>query len=145
MKIKYTLDAGAYDPEKAHYDDAGFDLKLPDTYKGGVTVFAGGYAEINLGVHMQIPHGYVGMLKSKSGLNVKHQLRGEGVIDAGYIGPIVAKIYNDSQEKADYYKFKPGEKVIQIVIIPIPDVEMKRVLTLDDTERMLGGFGSTGK
>lgn len=138
IEVKMILDPGAYEPEKAYYDDAGFDLRTPHN----VVVPPRGSAVVDTGVHLQIPHGYVGMLKSKSGLNVKSGIRGEGVVDAGYTGSIVAKMYNDSDEQKVFYE---GEKLIQIVILPIPDVRIKRVVALDNTARMLNGFGSTGK
>lgn len=61
---------------------------------------ANGSAVIDTGVHIDIPKGYVGFLKSKSGLNVKHDLTSEGVIDAGYTGSICVKLYNHG--KTDY-------------------------------------------
>lgn len=136
------LDYGAYAPIKAHEADAGFDLKLP---KGGnVTVAAHGSAVIDTGIHVAIPTGYVGFLKSKSGLNVKQGLRGEGVIDAGYTGSIVVKLYNDSDKP--YYFFEE-DKIIQLVILPIPNVVMGEVDSFDwvETERGDNGFGSSGK
>jgi dUTP pyrophosphatase len=146
MIIRYMLDEGAYAPEKAHFDDAGFDIRLPDRKPDEpayVNVPAHGSAVIDTGVHMAIPHGYVGFLKSKSGLNVKHSLSGEGVVDAGYQGSIVVKLYNNGDED---YPFGGGEKLIQIVILPIPDVEMEQVDSFDEsTARGNNGFGSTGR
>lgn len=138
MKVKYILDPGAYAPEKAHYDDAGFDIRTPVA----LTVDGFDQAVVDTGVHVQIPHGYVGMLKSKSGLNVKHSLRGEGVIDAGYTGSIVVKLYSDGP--MDYH-FERGDKIIQLVILPVPDVEMEPAKALDKSERMSSGFGSSGR
>lgn len=139
MKINYQLDIGAYVPEKAHDADAGFDLRTPCE----IPVPANGYAIIDTGVHVEIPYGYVGFLKSKSGLNVKHNLQCEGVIDSGYTGSIVAKINNHGTED---YTFNAGDKVTQLVILPIPEVEMVRVDEINnDTERGDNGFGSSGK
>ncbi len=93
---------------------------------------------------MLIPDGYVGFLKSKSGLNVKQGIRGEGVIDAGYTGSIVVKLYNDSD---NWHTFEKGNKLIQLVVLPIPEVELE--LTdkefIKDTERGSNGFGSSGR
>lgn len=138
MKIKIVLDEKAIMPEKAHRLDAGFDLRTPKE----ITVFARKSAIIDTGVHMEIPDGYVGMLKSKSGLNVKYDIVSEGVIDAGYTGSIVAKLHNNGDKD---YHFDAGDKVTQIVILPIPDVELEQVDSLEDTERGNCGFGSTGK
>ena len=138
MQVRVQLDEGAYMPEKAHDLDAGFDLRTPEEVRVGYL----GSAVIDTGVHIEIPRGYVGFLKSKSGLNVKHDLQGEGVIDAGYTGSIKVKLYNSG---ATTYLFAPGDKIIQMVLLPIPDVELLQVESLDETERGNGGFGSTGR
>ena len=139
MKVKVALDDGAYMPSKAHEEDAGFDIRTPeDVYVGGL-----GSATIDTGVHMAIPRGYVGFLKSKSGLNVKFDITGEGVIDSGYTGSIVVKLYNSGSKS---YRFERGDKLIQLVILPIPEVELEKVDKLDeDTDRGDNGFGSSGR
>lgn len=139
MKIKVKLDKGAFAPESAHEDDAGYDLRTPtDCF-----IPEGGFCIIDTGVHMAIPKGYVGFLKSKSGLNVRDHLTGEGVIDSGYTGSIVCKLYNN----APYYgkQFRRGDKIIQIVLLPIIKPEIELVESLEETERGDGGFGSTGR
>lgn len=136
MKIK--LDPGAYMPERAHVLDAGLDLRTPVD----VVVPAGGSAVVDTGVHVAIPMGYVGMLKSKSGLNIKNGITSEGVIDAGYTGAIVAKLYNNGDDDKE---LKAGQKVTQLVIIPIATPELELVTVLQETERGENGFGSTGK
>ncbi len=141
MKLKTVnvmLDVGAYMPERAHSDDAGMDIRTPVL----TVVPAKGSAVIDTGVHVQIPSGYVGMLKSKSGLNVKKDLTSEGVIDAGYSGSIVVKIYNHGEEQQIIEK---GDKVTQLVIIPIETPVPVRVSNLEETERGSKGFGSTGR
>jgi len=138
MRINVVLDNGAYMPEKAHEADAGFDLRTP----GKITIPAKASGIIPTGVHVQIPCGYVGFLKSKSGLNVKSGILSEGVVDSGYTGGIVAKLYNHSnREKV----FEKGDKITQLVILPTPDVEMVEVDSLEDTERGSNGFGSSGR
>lgn len=136
--INYNLDPGAYPPERAHEEDAGWDLRTPS----GITVSRGGSVSIDTGVHVEIPKGFVGFLKSKSGLNVKFGLTGEGVIDSGYTGSIVCKIYNNG---TGFYKFNAGEKITQLVFLPIPDVELHEVKNFKMSERGDNGFGSTGK
>lgn len=137
MKIKVMLEPTAYMPEKAHSADAGFDLRSRDS----VLIPAHGDVTFDTGVHIEIPEGYVGFLKSKSGLNVKHGLTGTGVIDSGYTGPIVVKLYNNSSFN---YKVGLGDKLIQLVILPIPEIELEQVNSLDVTERGSNGFGSSG-
>ena len=136
MKIK--LDPGAYMPERAHKTDAGLDLKSPHD----VFIMPGGNATINTGVHIQLPAGTVGMLKSKSGLNVKYCLVGEGVIDEGYSGSIVVKLYNHGNVG---YWVRKGDKVIQLVIVPYVAPNLEVVDELEESERGCNGFGSTGR
>ena len=138
MKFKVILDENAKMPTKAHEADAGFDLYAPRAF----TVLCNAATAIDTGVHIEIPKGYVGFLKSKSGLNVKHGITGEGVIDAGYSGSIVAKLYNNGHEPM---RFEKGQKIIQIVFLPIPDVELEQVSSFEETERGDNGFGSSGK
>ena len=135
--MNIIIDKGAYRPERAHELDAGYDLRTPeDTY-----IKPHDSAIIDTGVHFQIPRGYVGMLKSKSGLNVKFGLTGEGVIDAGYTGSVVAKLYNHTGESVTFNK---GDKIIQIVFLPIFTPELTEVTEFEDTARGNNGFGSTG-
>ena len=138
MKINVMLDEGAKMPQKAHDADAGFDIFSPKH----ACVWKHDSEVIDTGVHVEIPKGYVGMLKSKSGLNVKHGLTGTGVIDSGYTGSIVCRLYNDSFKN---YHIEEGDKIIQLVILPIPEVELQLVDSLAETERGDNGFGSTGK
>lgn len=102
----------------------------------------GQYSTIDTGVHIAIPKGYVGFLKSKSGLNIKNNIVGEGVIDSGYTGSIKVKLYNfGSRNKM----FEVGDKIIQLVILPVYTPKLRQVDKLDDTERGSNGFGSTGR
>lgn len=137
MKLQVKLDKGAYMPTRAHDDDAGWDIRTPKD------LLLTDKATIDTGVHILIPKGYVGMLKAKSGLNVKYDIVGEGVIDAGYTGSIVVKLYC-LQVGRGYY-FRKGDKIIQLVVIPIPDTEMEVVNFFVETERGNNGFGSSGR
>ena len=84
----------------------------------------------------------VGFLKSKSGLNVKHSIQSEGVIDCGYTGSIVVKLYNNSDND---YTVNAGDKITQLVLLPIPTIKLTTVHTLDESERGTEGFGSSGR
>ena len=152
MKLKVLLDEGAKMPTKAHDSDAGFDLYSREdkvipphtlttgTYGGNEEIYPS--QTFDTGVHIEIPEGYVGFLKSKSGLNVKHHLTSDGVIDAGYTGSIVVKLYNHGK---DYYQVKKGDKITQLVILPIPKVELVQVDSLKESERGDDGVGSSGR
>ena len=136
MKIK--LDDNAIKPVRAHATDAGLDLCTPVSF----VINPGESFVVDTGVHIEIPRGYVGMLKSKSGLNVKYGITSEGVIDEGYTGSIVAKLYNHG----DLIKgFTRGMKITQLVLVPYIAPEIEFVDALGDTERGDNGFGSTGK
>jgi dUTP pyrophosphatase len=147
MKIK--LDNGAYMPTRAHETDAGLDLYTPKDVivsrcrwipTEGITL---GSATIDTGVHVEIPKGYVGFIKSKSGLAVKHGLTAAGgVIDSGYTGSVVVKLFNHTSIS---YEFKAGEKIAQLVLLPIITPDLEVVDSLEDTERGSNGFGSSGR
>lgn len=137
-KIKVMLDEGAKMPTRAHDTDAGYDLYSRDT----TIVGAKEDATFDTGVHIQIPAGYVGFLKSKSGLNCKCGIVGEGVIDAGYTGSIRVKLYNHGGRDV---RFNAGDKLIQLVILPIFTPELEQAEVLDATERGNNGFGSSGR
>lgn len=137
-KMRIVLDDDAYMPVRGHKTDAGLDIKTPKD----VTVPAKGSVIVDTGVHIELPPNTVGMLKSKSGLNVKYGITSEGVIDVGYTGSIVAKLYNHSET---HVILKKGNKITQLVIIPIVPVELEQVSELMATERGAGGFGSTGR
>lgn len=144
MKLKVKLDPGAYMPNRAHEADAGLDLFSPvnaDIYPKWFDYVENSVC-IDTGVHVAIPEGYVGFLKSKSGLNVNHGLTSEGVIDSGYTGSIKVKLYNNSNH---IVRLQKGQKISQLVILPIITPDLEQVDDLEDTERGDGGFGSTGE
>ena len=136
--MKVLLDPGAKMPTRAHELDAGYDLYSRED----AVIYHGDSHCFDTGVHVQIPAGYVGMVKSKSGLNVKYNLTSEGVIDAGYNGSIVVKLYNHGHAAV---RIENGQKISQLVIMPIITPELELVESLEDTDRGAGGFGSTGK
>ena len=149
-RIKVQLDEGAFAPESAHETDAGYDLRTPTD----LIVRAGGSVTVDTGVHIAIPEGFVGFLKSKSGLNVRDSLTGEGVIDSGYTGSIVVKLYNHNPEDmfGEFFGgivrdkfFKRGDKIIQLVLLPIIKPDIVIVKRLEKSERGDKGFGSTGR
>lgn len=139
--MNVMLDDGAIMPTRAHSADARLDLYTQE----GFTLLSFGEIDnytVDTGVHMEIPEGYVGMLKSKSGLNVNRGVVTEGVIDAGYTGSIKVKLYNMSM---NYREFKRGDKIAQLVILPIVTPTLKLVDKFAETERGDNGFGSTGR
>ena len=127
--MKIMLDKGAKMPTRAHTYDAGLDLYAPEG--AGLYTIApfGGSVTIDTGVHIEIPEGYVGFIKSKSGLNVKHGLTADGVIDAHYTGSIAVKLYNHTPNA---YHIKAGDKIAQLVVLKceLPDLELVDKLEL---------------
>lgn len=135
--MKIVLEKGAYKPYKAHLEDAGFDLMARERQ----IVPAHGSTIFDTGVHIEIPQGLVGFLKSKSGLNIKHGITSEGVIDVGYTGSICVKLYNNTRIP---YVVEKGDKISQLVILPIFSDELEVVDNLDETARGNNGFGLSG-
>ena len=136
--MKIVLDKGAIIPTRAPETDAGLDIYARERK----LIRANSSAVFDTGVHVELPSGTVGMLKSKSGLNIKHGLTSEGVIDVGYTGSICVKLYNLSPKD---YIVEAGDKISQLVILPIVAPNLDLVDTLEHTERGNGGFGSTGR
>ena len=136
--IRVQLDEGAIFPEKAHETDAGYDLFARE----GKGVPARGSAVFDTGVHMEIPVGWCGVLISKSGLNVKHDITSDGCVDSGFTGSIRVKLYNHGDKT---YSVTAGEKISQIVFLPAPHFPLVNVEKIDGGERGDGGFGSSGR
>lgn len=143
MKIKFKkLNPRAKSPERAHEEDAGFDLFACST-NWSVHEASGLYTEYGTGLAMEIPKGYVGFLLPRSSIsNTRHMLKNSvGVIDSGYRGEIKFRFSPDSTRSA----YSTGDKVGQIVLIKLPKVEMEESEILSDSNRGKSGFGSTGK
>jgi dUTP pyrophosphatase len=137
--MKIVLDPGAKTPVRAHPTDAGWDIFS----KEPAIIPAKGSYTFHTGVHIQLPKGTVGFLKSKSGLNIRFGIESEGVIDEGYTGEIVVKLYNKSSMD---YVVRLGDKITQLVVLPVhPIEELEIVKTLEESERGDNGFGSTGR
>ena len=136
--VKVKLDQGAIMPERAHATDAGADLRTPVDF----IIEPGGSATIDTGVHIQLPPFTKCEIKPKSGLNVKCGIIADGLIDEGYTGSIVVKLYNLSENE---YHFERGDKITQIVISPVYYPKFVEVEEISGGERGDSGFGSTGK
>lgn len=137
MRVK--LDEGAYLPERAHDDDAGLDLRSREAK----TIPAWGSATFDTGVHTELPPGTYAKIESKSGLNVKHGIVScGGVIDRGYTGSIIVKLYNLSP---DPYPVLVGDKIAQLIVQPYCQPCLFLADNLSPTERGDNGMGSTGR
>ena len=136
--MRITLDKGAHMPERAHDTDAGIDIKAI----GEHVIPAHGSQVIKTGVHVQLPHCYGGLFVSKSGLNVSENVCSTGLIDEGYTGELIVKLYNHGRSD---YTVHDGDKITQLVIIPVAYEPLEVVDSIDGGERGDGGFGSTGR
>lgn len=136
--VRVTLDEGATLPVRAHATDAGADLCCTED----VTVQPGDSALVDTGVHVELPHGTVGMLKSKSGLNCMLACTTTGVIDEGYTGSIKVRVYNHGMFPKE---FVAGDKVTQLVVMPVAFPTYVESESIDGGERGDAGLGSTGR
>ena len=125
-------------PTKAHETDAGLDLYSSDYY----SIMPGERMRINNGLVIAIPEGYVGLIWDKSGLATKSGLHTiAGVIDSGYRGELAVNVINLGQ---DIYNIAPGQKIAQLLIQKIENIEIIETIIDDNTDRGTAGFGSTG-
>ena len=136
--MKIMLDKGAKMPTRAHIYDAGLDLyAMEDGH-----IRCNQSRTFDTGVHVEIPQGCVGFIKSKSGLMVNHGILTDGTIDCGYTGSIKVCLFNHGGSK---YEVKAGDKIAQLVVLPCLLVPVEPVYSLDETDRGDNGFGSTGR
>lgn len=139
MKVK-LMNEYAQLPTRGSKDAAGLDLYCPFHIK----VPADSQKKIPLGLEVEIPKGYMGLLVPRSSMS-KTPLRcanSVGVIDADYRGELSIAYENISC--SDYMIFR-GDRIAQLIIVPIAIVDVEEVQTLSETERGNGGYGSTGK
>ena len=139
--MRIALDSGAFAPKKAHEADGGYDLYAPED----ATVYNTRGTIINTGVHVEIPKGYVGLIKSRSGLNIRQNIICEGVIDSGYTGSIVVKLRLMTDLQHEWVRINRGDRIAQLVIVPFFSEWLEVVNELDDTDRGTNGFGSSGR
>lgn len=140
MKLKIKkLHPNAKIPSYAHSGDAGFDLYVPES----ITLQPGDRKTIPLGVAMEIPDGYVGLMFDKSSLSHRQGLKTFGnVIDSGYRGEIHAGLINQSGQTQT---LEAGQKIIQMLIMPVITVNIEEAEELSESKRGDGAFGSSGK
>jgi dUTP pyrophosphatase len=135
------LDPSAVLPSYAHPGDAGLDLASATD----VEVGPGERAMVPTGVAVAIPDGFAGLVLPRSGLASRHGLtlaNAPGLIDAGYRGEITCAMVN--LDRSAPVSVRRGDRIAQLVIVPIPAVRPEWVEELPASERGSGGFGSTG-
>lgn len=141
MTVRFLkTDPAAVLPSYSHPGDAGMDLCSVES----CTIAPGERKLVHTGLAMMLPQGYEAQVRSRSGLALKSGvvvLNSPGTIDEGYRGEIGVILANFG---ADAFQVKPGARIAQMVVASCARAEIEEVSVLDDTERGVGGFGSTG-
>lgn len=128
-------------PARAHAGDAGFDLR---TTRGG-SIFPGTWDMLSTGYSVEIPRGFVGMVCPRSGLARDYGvtvLNAPGIIDAGYVGEVKVLLIKHGR---GVWVYDAGDRIAQLVVVPIAMMDSVEAETISETERGTGGFGSTGR
>lgn len=140
MKVTIQKVMNVETPTRAHDTDAGLDLYVPEGQ--GCLVRRGAVYTIDLGIRVAIPAGHYGqlILRSSAGMKGLSMPHGVGVIDAGYRGNVKAAV----TALAEPVSVAPGDRICQLIILPLPTVTVEPGVVDDSTNRGEGGFGSTG-
>ena len=143
MDVKIKLENGCenFCPKKAHPDDAGYDLY---SRIDAVLEPLSGMA-IPVGFAMELPTGYEAQIRPRSGLAAKHHItvtNSPGTVDANFRGEVKAILYNLGKEP---FTIKRGDRIAQMVICKLPEIELVEATELSETDRGSGGFGSSGE
>jgi dUTP pyrophosphatase len=130
-------------PTRANDGDAGWDLYAAESF-GGVSDLPLDHATIKTGIAVEIPEGYFGLIKPRSSLSAKWGINvTAGVVDCGYRGEIGVVLQTSNNRGLP--QIAQGDKIAQMVIIPIPATKVVEVSALSETVRGEKGFGSSGK
>lgn len=145
LKVK-RLHPDAKLPTKAHASDAAFDLYLcgDNSWQTGRGVYI-----LHTGIAVEIPEGYYGQIAGRSSLGKQGYVVLGGVIDSSYRGEVCVMLarMNEPASSSTFPSlvFSPGDRIAQLLVLPVPQVEVVEVDELSSSERGTGGFGSTGK
>jgi dUTP pyrophosphatase len=127
-------------PQRAYEDDAGLDLAACES----VVIGPGERAIVGTGLAVAIPRGYAGYVQPRSGLASKHgisMVNSPGLVDSGYRGELRVILLNT--DRASAFAIEPGMRIAQLVLLPVPQVELRVVDELPASERGERGFGSS--
>lgn len=145
IEIKFSAEPEASDlpqPEAATEDSAGADLRA--ALSAPLIIAPGEYRAVSTGLRIQIPRGYEGQVRPRSGLAARHGitcLNTPGTIDADYRGVVQVLLINHGKEA---FTINHGDRIAQLVIAPVTRGIFISTASLDDTTRGEGGFGHTG-
>jgi dUTP pyrophosphatase len=129
-------------PTRAHEGDAGLDLYSCETAHIG----PGERWGIGTGVGVEIPEGHAGLILPRSGLARDHGIslvNSPGLIDSGYRGELRVLLLNN--DPAETFRVEPGDRIAQLVLVPIALATPVATDALADSARATGGFGSSGR
>jgi dUTP pyrophosphatase len=142
IQVKVLRD-GATLPSYANEGDAGCDLVAVESC---VLKAGGGRAMVPTGFAVAIPEGHGGFVLPRSGLAAKHGVtcvNAPGLIDAGYRGEVMIALVN--LDPTSDYEVRKGDRIAQLVVMPVPPAHFRTVEELPTAERGAGGFGSSGR
>jgi deoxyuridine 5'-triphosphate nucleotidohydrolase len=126
-------------PEKQKQGDAGWDLRAIEDSE----IFPGGRKVVKTGIQMAIPEGYYGRVAPRSGLAVKKGVDVlAGVVDSNFRGEVGVVLINLDPEES--FSVRKGDRVAQIIFEKVDPFEINEVEELPESDRGIGGFGSTG-
>ena len=135
------LDVQATLPTRAHDNDAGLDLHAAESAR----LAPGARVSVGTGLAVQIPEGVGGLVLPRSGMAIKHGVtlvNSPGLIDPGYRGEVRVLLLNTDPTLE--FKISPGDRIAQLLLVPVVHATPLNAEALDDSTRGEGGFGSTG-
>ena len=141
VRIK-KLDPNAVIPTRAHASDAGLDLVATSRK------YTDGYIEYGTGIAIDLPQGHAGLLFPRSSISKKglSLCNSVGVVDVGFFGEVKLRFnYTKDRKCRIRSTYKVGDRIGQLIILPLPEVTLVEVDELGDSERGAGGFGSSGE
>ena len=142
MKIRFKMMADCADlaPAKAHPDDAAYDLRS----RADLELEPGTSTLVPTGLFLELPVGYEAQIRPRSGLALKHDImltNSPGTVDAGYRGEVGVILINAGEND---FSIARGDRIAQMVVQQLADVQLVSAEALSETARGAGGFGSTG-
>jgi dUTP pyrophosphatase len=143
VKLRFSrLSDGATLPTRAHEGDAGLDLYASEPAHLG----PGERWSVPTGVAVEIPEGHAGLVLPRSGLAREHGIalvNSPGLIDSGYRGELKVLLLNT--DPAEVFRVVPGDRIAQLVVVPVAAPEPVEAEELAESARGDGGFGSSGR
>lgn len=124
-------------PKRAYSDDAGFDLYACERQH----ILPNEVVKVSTGIAIEIPTGYFGLVVTRSSMAHKGVYVTGGVIDSGYRGPVHVVLNTGAQS----YEIKPGDRIAQMLVLPVFGGSVEEAAELSETSRGDKGFGSTGR